>query len=120
MGLEEFAYTSDFHCVTTWSQFDIKRGSAAPFTLAELVKLKAEVTHVFYKSHDALAAHTWNGEPVPVEHGESARLIIPKIYSWTGVHWVNDITFLDRDILGFWEVRGYATASDRRAGDRFS
>ena len=79
MGLEEFADTSGFHCVTTW-----------------------------------------NGAPVPVEHGGPARLIIPKISSWKGAQWVNDITFLNRDILGFWEGRDCATTVDPRAGDRFS
>ncbi len=69
---------------------------------------------------DSLVAHTWNGEPVPVEHGEPARLIIPKIYSWKGAQWEHDIIFLDRDIPVFWEERGYATPADRQAGDQFS
>ena len=33
----------------------------------------------------------------------------PKLYAWKGAKWVNEIIFLDRDILGFWEVRGYST-----------
>ena len=31
---------------------------------------------------DSLIAHTWIGAPAPVEHGESARVIIPKLYAW--------------------------------------
>ena len=43
-----------------------------------------------------------------MEHGGPVRVIIPKLYAWKGVKWVSEITFLDHDILGFWEVRGYS------------
>ena len=77
MGVEEFADASDFHCVTTWSQFDIKREGVSSFTLAELVKLKVEVTHVFYKSHDGIPTWCRDGRRCPrgshVEWGTGAR-----------------------------------------------
>jgi DMSO/TMAO reductase YedYZ molybdopterin-dependent catalytic subunit len=75
MALEQFADTSDFHCVTTWSQYDMEWRGVSFFTLTELVKPKDEVTHVFYKGYDGystnttfdavmaddtLIAHTWN------------------------------------------------------------
>ena len=62
------------------------------FTLADLVRPKASVTHVFFKSYDGystnnpieacldddvLIAHQWNGQPLAVEHGGPARVIIP-------------------------------------------
>ena len=34
--------------------------------------------------------------------------------------WLNEIIFLDRDILGFWEVRGYPNTADPWSEDRFS
>ena len=58
--------------------------------------------------------------PVPVEPGGPARVIIPKLYTWKGVKWVSEITFLDRDVLGFWEVRGYSHTADPWTDDRFS
>lgn len=135
MALEQFADTSDFHCVTTWSQYDMEWRGVSFFTLTELVKPKEEVTHVFYKGYDGystnptfdavmdddtLIAHTWNGAPVPVEHGGPARVIIPKLYAWKGAKWVSEIIFLDRDILGFWEVRGYSNTADPWTDDRFA
>lgn len=135
MGLPQFSDTSDFHCVTTWSQFDMAFTGVAFFTLAELVKPKPSATHVFFKSHDGystnnpldvcldddvLIAHSWNGQPLPVEHGGPARVIVPKRYAWKGAKWVREITFLDRDILGFWEVRGYSNTADPWTEDRFS
>ena len=38
MALPQFADVSDFHCVTTWSQFDMAFAGVAFFTLTELVK----------------------------------------------------------------------------------
>ena len=105
------------------------------FTLAELVKPKANATDVFFKSYDGystnnpldvcmdddvLVAHSWNGQPLTKEHGGPARVIIPKRYAWKGAKFVRDIQFLDRDILGFWEVRGYSNTADPWAEDRFA
>ena len=56
---------------------------------------------------------------MPVEHGGPARVIIPKLYAWKGAKWVSEIIFLDRDILGFWEVRGYSNTADPWTDDRF-
>src|SRR3954447_26120687 len=75
MALSQFKDVSDFHCVTTWSQFDMEWGGVAFFTLAELVKPTSEAKHVFFKSYDGystsnplevcmdddvLIAHSWN------------------------------------------------------------
>ena len=94
-----------------------------------------EGTHVFYKGYDGystnttldammdddtLIAHTWNGTPLSVEHGGPARVIVPKLYAWKGAKWVSEIVFLDRDVLGFWEVRGYSNTADPWTDDRFS
>ena len=135
MALEQFADRSDFHCVTTWSQFDMDWQGVSFFTIADLVKPRDEVTHVFYKGYDGystnttldavmdddtLIAHTWNGAPLSVEHGGPARVIVPKLYAWKGAKWVSEIVFLDRDVLGFWEVRGYSNTADPWTDDRFS
>lgn len=135
MLLEQFKDTSDFHCVTTWSQFDMDWEGVSMLTLVDLVKPKPEVSYVFYKGYDGystnttleavldddtLVAHTWNGAPVTVEHGGPARVIIPKLYAWKGAKWVSEIIFLDRDILGFWEVRGYSNTADPWRDDRYS
>ena len=123
LTLPQFRDVSDFHCVTTWSQFDMEFEGVAFFTLADLVKPKPAATHVFFKSYDGystnnpldacmdddvLVAHSWNGQPLTKEHGGPARVILPKRYAWKGAKFIRDIQFIDRDILGFWEVRGYS------------
>src|SRR2546427_1801169 len=135
LALPQFKDVSDFHCVTTWSQFDMEWEGVAFLTIAELVKPRPEATHVFFKSYDGystnnplavcldddvLIAHRWHGKPLPAEHGGPARVIIPKRYAWKGAKFIREIAFLDRDILGFWEVRGYSNTADPWTEDRFA
>jgi len=135
LALPQFKDTSDFHCVTTWSQFDMAWEGVAFFTIAELVKPKPEASHVFFKSYDGystnnpldvcmdddvLIAHKWNGKPIPTDHGGPARVIIPKRYAWKGAKFIREISFLDHDELGFWEVRSYSNTADPWTEDRFA
>jgi DMSO/TMAO reductase YedYZ molybdopterin-dependent catalytic subunit len=133
-ALPQFVDVSDFHCVTTWSQFDMKWEGVAFFTIADLVRPLPEASHVFFKSYDGystnnplevcmdddvLIANRWNGKPLSREHGGPARVIIPKRYAWKGAKFIREITFLDRDIRGFWEIRGYSNTADPWSEDRF-
>ena len=135
LALPQVKDVSDFHCVTTWSQFDMEWEGVAFLALAELVMPKPEASHVFFKSYDGystnnpiavcmdddvLIAHKWNGRPIAKEHGGPARVIIPKRYAWKGAKFIREIIFLDRDILGFWEVRGYSNTADPWTEDRFA
>ncbi len=134
-ALPQFKDTSDFHCVTTWSQFDMQWEGVAFFTIAELVRPKAEARHVFFKSYDGystnnalavcldddvLIAHKWKNQPLRPEHGGPARVIIPKRYAWKGAKFIRQITFLDQDQPGFWELRGYSNTADPWTEDRFA
>ena len=135
LALPQFQDVSDFHCVTTWSQFDMEFEGVAFFTLADLVKPRPEATHVIFKSwdgyttnnpvdacldDDVLVAHKWNGQPLTSDHGGPARVIIPKRYAWKGAKFIREIVFQDHDQLGFWEVRGYSNTADPFTEDRFS
>jgi len=55
-SLPQFEDLSDFHCVTTWSQFDMEFEGVAFFTIADLVKPKPEATHavLLNEYHDFL------------------------------------------------------------------
>jgi len=135
LALPQFKDVSDFHCVTTWSQFDMVWEGVSFFTIAELVRPRPESTHVFFKSYDGystnnpldvcldddvLIIHRLNENPLSIEHGGPARVIIPKRYAWKGAKFIREITFLDRYILGFWEVRGYSNTDDPWTEDRFA
>lgn len=135
LALPQFKDVSDFHCVTTWSQYDMEWEGVAFFTIADLVRPKPAATHVLFKSYngystnnplavclddDVLIAHSWNGKPLTQEHGGPARVIIPKRYAWKGAKFIREITFLDRDLPGYWEARGYSTTADPWTADRFA
>ena len=134
-ALPQVEDVSDFHCVTTWSKYDCRWGGVAFTTLYELAKPKAEVGFVYFTSYDGystnvplekcldddvLVATRFDGAPVPREHGGPARVIIPKLYAWKGAKFVKSITFLDRDKLGFWEVRGYSNDADPWKEERYA
>ncbi len=126
---------SDFHCVTTWSKFDCRWGGVAFTTLYELVRPRPEARFVYFSSYDGystnvalehcldddtLVATSFNAERLPREHGGPARVIIPKLYAWKGAKFVKGITFLAKDKLGFWEVRGYSNTADPWTEDRYA
>lgn len=104
-------------------------------TLLDLVRPKAEARHIVLHSYDGyttnvklsvfaepdvLLAHTWNGLPIPREHGGPVRAVIPKWYFWKSAKWVTRIVFHEEDKPGFWETRGYHNEGDPWKEQRYS
>jgi DMSO/TMAO reductase YedYZ molybdopterin-dependent catalytic subunit len=69
---------------------------------------------------DVLLVHTWEGRPLPPEHGGPCRMITPKLYAWKGAKWIRKIEFLSEDRKGFWEIRGYSNSAEPWFNDRYS
>ena len=69
---------------------------------------------------DVLLVHTWEGQPLPREHGGPVRMITPRLYAWKGCKWIRRIEFLAEDKKGFWEVRGYSNTAEPWLNDRYS
>ena len=133
---------SDFHCVTTWSRFDNHWRGVRFKTIAELAVPKPDAHHVSCTGYDfmpgsfipyttnlplaraieddVLLVHTWEGQPLPAEHGGPCRMITPKLYAWKGTKWIRKIEFLATDRKGFWEVRGYSNSAEPWFNDRYS
>jgi DMSO/TMAO reductase YedYZ molybdopterin-dependent catalytic subunit len=134
-ALPQVSDTSDFHCVTSWSKYDLQWGGVALTTLYELARPRPEARFVYFTGYDGystnvalepcldddtLVATSFNGAPLTREHGGPARVIIPKLYAWKGAKFVKAITFLAADKLGFWEVRGYSNTADPWTEDRYA
>jgi DMSO/TMAO reductase YedYZ molybdopterin-dependent catalytic subunit len=134
-ALPQVTDRSDFHCVTTWSKYDCDWSGVAFTTLFELAQPKPEAQFVYFTSYDGystnvplancldddvLIATRFGGEPVTLEHGGPARVIIPKLYAWKGAKFVRTITFLAEDRPGFWEVRGYHNVGDPWKEERYA
>ncbi|HEX2833120.1 MAG TPA: molybdopterin-dependent oxidoreductase [Thermoanaerobaculia bacterium] len=142
MALPQVEDVSDFHCVTTWSRLENHWRGVRFKTLAELAVPREDVTHVLCTGYDrdvgsqepyttnlplaraveedVLLVHTWEGKPLPREHGGPLRMITPKLYAWKGTKWIRRIEFLDRNRRGFWERRGYSDTAEPWFNDRYS
>jgi DMSO/TMAO reductase YedYZ molybdopterin-dependent catalytic subunit len=142
LALPQVEDISDFHCVTTWSRFDNRWRGVRFRTLAELVVPKDDArfvlctgydtwpgTNVPYTTNlalsrameeDVLLVHTWEGQPLPREHGGPVRMITPKLYAWKGTKWIRRIEFRTEDHTGFWEIRGYSSTAEPWFEDRYS
>ena len=68
---------------------------------------------------DALVATHHDGEPLTLEHGAPARLIVPRLYAWKSAKWLGGLEFLPEDRAGFWERNGYHMHGDPWAEERF-
>lgn len=134
MALPQTHDTSDFHCVTTWSKFDMEWIGVRLIDLAALAQVSDSATHVLCHGYDeyttnisleealkpdVLLVHTVDGKPLPREHGGPVRMITPQLYAWKGAKWINRIEFLNHNRLGFWERNGYSDTAYPWRDDRY-
>ena len=126
-ALPPSTFQGDIHCVTTWSKFDVSFGGVSVDTLLDATGVRPSATHVLafsstgYTTNLPLADVTdgkawvvwdYGGEPLPVQHGGPARLLVPHLYFWKSAKWVSGIRVLDHDEPGFWERNGYHDRGD--------
>ena len=134
-ALPQSEQTADMHCVTTWSVLDSTFKGVKFSDLARIVGVKPAATHVYFTcfdgystnldleccmDDDVMIIHSWNGEQLTPDHGGPVRMLVPKRYLWKSAKWVREITFIDKDRLGFWELRGYHNRADPWLEERFS
>ena len=142
MALPQAEDVSDFHCVTTWSRLDnhwkgvrfrtspssssrrtTRSSCSAPATTflpGSFIPYTVNVPLARAIEEDVLLVHTWEGKPLPREHGGPVRMITPKLYAWKGAKWIRKIEFLAEDQKGFWEERGYSNTAEPWFNDRYS
>lgn len=134
MALPQTEDTSDFHCVTTWSQLDLRWRGVLVSTILALAEPTDDATHLLCHGSDAyttnvslaeackpdvLVAHTVDGKPLPAEHGGPVRMITPQLYAWKGSKWLCRLEVLVGDRAGFWEERGYSMTAYPWRDDRY-
>lgn len=130
----QFHDVSDIHCVTAWSRFDNEWDGVSAKHILGLVRPKADARFVVFHSYDdyttnlpladfddddVLIAHSWQGKPLPAEHGGPVRAIVPKLYFWKSAKWIKRIEIVARDRAGFWEERGYHDHGDPWTEERY-
>jgi DMSO/TMAO reductase YedYZ molybdopterin-dependent catalytic subunit len=66
----------------------------------------------------ALLAWQMNGAPLEKAHGFPARLLIPGIYGMKNVKWIERITLVNTDFLGYWQHQGWNDAAPYQTASR--
>jgi DMSO/TMAO reductase YedYZ molybdopterin-dependent catalytic subunit len=114
---------SDFHCVTGWSVGDVRWTGVRFRDLLALARPKPEARALAFVSSerpyvdsltldqaylkDAMLAYDMDGKPLSRPHGAPARVVIPDMYGYKNVKWVERIVLTEQAEDGYWEVRGY-------------
>jgi DMSO/TMAO reductase YedYZ molybdopterin-dependent catalytic subunit len=117
----------DIHCVTSWTKLGT-RWQGVPFrTISELAKPKEGAGFVVMEceqgftsslplavllEEDVLLAHSYEGAPLPAEHGGPVRMLVPRRYFYKSAKWLRGLKFVRDDEPGFWETRGYSNLAD--------
>jgi DMSO/TMAO reductase YedYZ molybdopterin-dependent catalytic subunit len=114
---------STFHCVTGWSVQNVHwagvrfsdllaaahpkaNGTVLEFISAEVPYADTLTLHQA-ELHNAMLAYEMDGKPLAREHGAPVRVVIPEMYGYKNVKWVERIVLTDGVSAGYWEQRGY-------------
>ena len=62
----------------------------------------------------------YDGAPLAAEHGGPARLLVPHLYFWKSTKYVSGIQFTEKNVAGFWELRGYHMYGDPWREQRYT
>ena len=128
-GLPRETPKVDIHCVTKWSKYDTSWEGVSIDTLIARAGDQgiAQLPYVMAFSDggyttnlplaDVTGGKAWvvfsyDGAPLPPEHGGPARLLVPHLYFWKSAKWVRGLRFMERDAPGFWEQLGYHDRGD--------
>jgi DMSO/TMAO reductase YedYZ molybdopterin-dependent catalytic subunit len=123
LALPTAEQVSDFHCVTGWTvknvhwrgvRFNDLLARAQPTGRAGAVRF-VSAEHPYEDSltleqaylADAMLAYEMDGRPLAREHGAPARVVIPEMYGYKNVKWVERIELVAKPPDGFWEKLGY-------------
>jgi DMSO/TMAO reductase YedYZ molybdopterin-dependent catalytic subunit len=125
--------TVDIHCVTRWSKLDTHWTGVSVDVLLGAVESDAPYVLAFcdggyttnlpvadLKNGQAWVAFSYDGGPLPPEHGGPARLLVPHLYFWKSAKWVRGLRLRDTNEPGFWETYGYHMYGDPWREQRFA
>ena len=122
-ALPRVEQVSTFHCVTGWTVRNVHWAGvriadvlarAKPRPEAHALRfVSAERPYVDYLTldeaalPDVLLAYEQDGRPLQREHGAPLRLVIPDMYGYKNVKWLERIELVPQAGSGYWEQLGY-------------
>ncbi len=114
---------SDFHCVTGWSVTGVRWAGVRIADLLERAGAQSNVAALNFVSAenpyedsltleqallpDVMLAYEMDGGPISRPHGAPVRLVMPQMYGYKSVKWVNRIELGTVALPGYWEQNGY-------------
>jgi DMSO/TMAO reductase YedYZ molybdopterin-dependent catalytic subunit len=114
---------STFHCVTGWTVHNVRwRGVRLQHVLDLAGPLRSARALRFVSSEqpyedsltieqarlpDVMLALDLDGSPLSRPHGAPLRLVIPEMYGYKGVKWLERIEVVAEQPTGYWENLGY-------------
>jgi len=123
LALPKAEQISTFHCVTGWSVKNVHWGGvrlrdvlarASPLPSAHALEfVSAERPYVDSLTleqsslQDVMLAYEMDGRPLSRAHGAPLRLVIPEMYGYKNVKWLEAINLVPRALDGYWEQLGY-------------
>lgn len=135
-------FTTDIHCVTSWSQLGMRFTGVRFRDLVRVVTIPEGTRFVRFEAYssrghdtslpvDVALEDSWlvyevDGRPLSVAHGFPVRVVTPSRYFYKSLKWLKAIAFLSEDRLGFWERgsgyhnRGDPWREERFDGERFT
>jgi DMSO/TMAO reductase YedYZ molybdopterin-dependent catalytic subunit len=121
--LPQARQVSTFHCVTGWTVHDVHWAGIRFRHLLDLVgPLPAAKALRFVSAEQpyddsltieqallpgVMLALDLGGHPLSRPHGAPARVVIPEMYGYKGVKWLEQIEVLAEQPTGYWENLGY-------------
>jgi DMSO/TMAO reductase YedYZ molybdopterin-dependent catalytic subunit len=126
-SLPATTYTTDIHCVTKWSRFDMAWTGVRVRDLFDRAGVQPEATHVMEHAEygyttnlplgdittdEAIVAYAADGEDIEPIHGGPVRIVVPHLYFWKSAKWVRGLELRNGDEPGFWERNGYHMYGD--------
>ena len=123
LALPQVTQVSDFHCVTGWTVKNVRWTGVRITDIFAKVKptpqanalqfVSAEKPYLDYLTmeqallHDVMLAYAMDGKPLARVHGAPVRLVIPEMYGYKNVKWLNQINLVPDAQPGYWEYLGY-------------
>jgi len=114
---------STFHCVTGWTVQNVHwagvrmhdvLAQARPLASGHALEfVSMEQPYIDFLTlrqaslRDVMLAYEMDGKPLPREHGAPLRLIIPEMYGYKNVKWLDRIDVVPQADAGYWEQLGY-------------
>lgn len=125
LKLPRTVQVSDFHCVTGWSVTNVTWEGVRLSQILEKVDIDPNAKYVkFYsgdgvytdalsmeqaRMEDVMLPILLDGKPLPQDLGGPVRLVVPAMYAYKSVKWLQAIELIEEDHIGYWQMRGYET-----------